>query len=556
MGTKQSTNPENPSAPHPFGVSTTGGRSLANRVLRGQSENRLEPGLEAEIEREEFAADLSRFRKLLPFAIALFGLTSVSDWIAARLVEPQPLTPFLWIRGVTMGLLTVLYCAVYFWRPTRFVFGVIANATFTIAAFAVSSLCLFFGGATSPIGAAVTCVMIVSGFSLPRPWRKAVPSKLTELISFPLTILVGSLFFPRIAAQLRSPAGLKAFSEILIFLLTNVLLLVYGGHVYWRVRRSAIEAKQGSRCRLIEPIGAGGMGEVWKAYHPGLGKEVAVKILRAVPSDEEAIARFEREIRATAELVHPNTVRVLDCGVTGDELWYFTMELLRGESLAALLQREGVLPWDRAARMILQACRALSEAHGRGLVHRDIKPDNLFIVDQPGETDFIKVLDFGIAKVVEEANPLTGEGVLIGTLRFMAIEQERGEATDERTDVYALGAVLYCLITGVPPVPGDTLPELMLNRQRLAILPPSVRNEVSPLALDAIVLKALEKDPAARFQTAKEFADALVALLASVKGTAEEAPVAPKRRPSNDSMKTVRVASVPSLEPAQEDGNT
>src|SRR5690606_13053594 len=150
----------------------------------------------------------------------------------------------------------------------------------------------------------------------------------------------------------------------------------------------------------------GGMGEVWAAWHKGLGREVAVKMLRleggpqGLESDPVAVERFRREVRATSELSHPNPVRVFDYGATEDGILYYAMELLEGENLRSLVRREGPLPPARAVHLVSQAARALAEAHRKGIVHRDVKPENVFVVDAGGERDFVKVLDFGIAKVL------------------------------------------------------------------------------------------------------------------------------------------------------------
>src|SRR5262249_2757478 len=156
------------------------------------------------------------------------------------------------------------------------------------------------------------------------------------------------------------------------------------------------------RYKLKTRIGEGGMGEVWVAYHNGLKRDVAVKILRNDDDDDadatQAVTRFEREVRATTELTHPNTVRLYDYGVTDDGLCYYVMELLSGENLESLAARDAPLPSARAIHLLLQAARALAEAHARGIVHRDVKPANIFVTNAGGEDDFVKVLDFGIAK--------------------------------------------------------------------------------------------------------------------------------------------------------------
>jgi serine/threonine-protein kinase len=254
------------------------------------------------------------------------------------------------------------------------------------------------------------------------------------------------------------------------------------------------------------------MGEVWRAWHPALQREIAVKILKPTESSGDAIARFEREVRATSELQHPNTVRVFDCGVTDDGLWFYAMELLEGETLASLAKNGGLAP-ERAVHLVRQAARAIAEAHGRGIIHRDVKPENLFVTSLGGERDFVKVLDFGIAKLrdAEGSDTLTREGVMIGTPMFMSPEQASGGVVDARSDKYALGAVLHNALTGRPPFEGPAT-SVLLGHMAIAASPPSKRaSHPIPAALDALVLRCLEKDPSKRYASASALDDALAA---------------------------------------------
>jgi serine/threonine protein kinase len=241
---------------------------------------------------------------------------------------------------------------------------------------------------------------------------------------------------------------------------------------------------------------------------------VALKILRAEPDHfDEALARFEREVRATTELSHPNTIRIFDYGATEDGLWYYAMELLEGQTLGALVKENGPLPPRRAVIIALQAARALTEAHEHGIIHRDIKPENLFIVNVSGEGDFVKLLDFGIAKDVgKESGTLTNIGALMGTPMYMAPEQVRNDTVDARTDVYSLGAVLYKALTGHPPFERKTSLSMLEAQLMEPASPPSVWLEVSP-CLEAVVMKCLEKKPSQRFGSAAELAEALTTCL-------------------------------------------
>jgi serine/threonine-protein kinase len=285
--------------------------------------------------------------------------------------------------------------------------------------------------------------------------------------------------------------------------------LVVGGHVVWSLRRQVFEARNLGRYRLKRRIATGGMGEVWVAHHPGLKRDVAVKILRneLQMESESAIPRFEREARATAELLHPNTVRVFDYGATEDGVFYYVMELLEGETLAELVERGGPLPPARAVHIISQAARALGEAHSRGIVHRDIKPENLFLTSLGGEPDFVKVLDFGIAKVTDSEAAMTRTGWLLGTPLYMSPEVVSGKQADARSDVYALGAVLYYLLSGRPPFEDENPSALVFAQVHRIPSPPSERLRTElPADLEAVVMRALCKLPAERQSSAVEFA--------------------------------------------------
>jgi serine/threonine-protein kinase len=255
------------------------------------------------------------------------------------------------------------------------------------------------------------------------------------------------------------------------------------------------------------------MGEVWVAYHPGLQRDVALKILRPdQDADPIAVQRFEQEVAATTRLTHPNTVRVFDYGVTEDGIWYYAMELLEGQTLADLVRSEGRLPAARALHIAHQVARALAEAHARGIFHRDVKPENVFITRAGDEPDFAKVLDFGIAKVSQEtaAGTLTRTGSIFGTPAYLSPEAARGKPTDARSDVYSLGAVIYFMLAGQAPFQAANSTELLLAHIHQS--PPSLRDRPELAVgeqVDELVLRCLEKEPERRFTDAAELGHAL-----------------------------------------------
>src|SRR5688572_3980171 len=209
--------------------------------------------------------------------------------------------------------------------------------------------------------------------------------------------------------------------------------------------------------RILEKIGSGGMGAVYKAEQPDMRRFVAIKILHPrYLSRPDLVSRFRREARAMSHLSHPNTAKVFLYGQLDDGACYFVMEHLEGRNLAQTVRAEGPMAPERAIHVMVQVCGALEEAHQKGIVHRDLKPENIFLTNLGGITDYPKVLDFGLAKVTEkEMRPgsliLTQEGMVFGTPEFMSPEQARGEKLDGRSDIYSLGIILYELLTGKLP---------------------------------------------------------------------------------------------------------
>jgi serine/threonine protein kinase len=280
----------------------------------------------------------------------------------------------------------------------------------------------------------------------------------------------------------------------------------------------------GGKYRIEERIGQGGMGTVYRAVQSGLNRDVAVKILkRELNVDRDTVARFHREANAMSLLNHPNTVRVYDFGQTDDGLLYLVMELLRGELITQRLTREGALDVLEALRFTQQILRSLSEAHTKSLVHRDLKPDNIFVANAEGhQTTVIKVLDFGIAKVVAPDKRVdqfeTQAGTVFGTPRYMSPEQAQGGQLDGRSDLYSVGTLLYQMLTGRAPFVDDDAVVVMAKHIRE--MPDAPRKAAPdrpiPASLEAVVMRALAKEPAARFQEATEFEAALDACVPDV----------------------------------------
>jgi serine/threonine-protein kinase len=255
------------------------------------------------------------------------------------------------------------------------------------------------------------------------------------------------------------------------------------------------------------------MGEVYLAEHQLLKRPCALKLIRPDDAaDSRARERFEREVRLTATLSHPNTVEIYDYGRAEDGTYYYVMEYLRGLSLAELVERHGSLPPSRAVFLLRQVCGALREAHAAGLIHSDIKPSNIFAARRGGMEDLAKLLDFGLVRPAStgRVSHLSAEGQILGTPLFMSPEQARGtRELDERSDIYSLGAVAYYLLTGQPPFEGENGLAVLIAHARDPVVPPSRNRPDIPEDLERVVLRCLAKDPAGRFPDAEGLERAL-----------------------------------------------
>jgi len=276
------------------------------------------------------------------------------------------------------------------------------------------------------------------------------------------------------------------------------------------------------RYEVIRPIGSGGMGVVYEAHHSSLGRRFAVKVLRAqVSQDADVVQRFQREAQSASTIGHENIIEVTDFGQTAGGASFMVMEFLDGQDLADLLAQERRLDVTRALPILLQCCRALDAAHEKGIVHRDIKPENVFLVDRAGEPDFVKIVDFGIAKISDLETPgapgrkLTKTGMIFGTPEYMSTEQAYGRPTDRRSDIYGLGVIAFEMLTGRTPFEGETF--MAVISQHMLDTAPPMSGIVSGLSfhpdLEAIVARTMAKDPDDRFQSMSELHEAFVGFM-------------------------------------------
>ena len=274
------------------------------------------------------------------------------------------------------------------------------------------------------------------------------------------------------------------------------------------------------RYRIVSLIGRGGMGVVYKVEHIHIGKLMAMKLLHGeLARDRDVVRRFKREAEAASHLSHPNTVQIFDFG-RDQGLMYLVMEYLEGRDFGQIIQAEGPLALARVARICAQVCASVGEAHAKGIIHRDLKPENVMVVQGRDRPDLVKVLDFGLAKLrhQDSGQSLTHAGAIIGTPYYMAPEHIRGENVDPRSDVYALGAMMYKALAGVPPFWASTPMGVLTKHLTERTMPPSERSSRRDLPPDAdrIVMKAMEKEPANRYQQMEDLRRDLVEYLASI----------------------------------------
>ena len=269
------------------------------------------------------------------------------------------------------------------------------------------------------------------------------------------------------------------------------------------------------RYRVIRKLGEGGMGSVYLAEHVVIEKKFALKVLAPeLARRADLVARFLQEARSASRIGHENVIDIMDFGQSPDGLVYIAMEFLNGKDLGEIVRTQGAMAWNDARDIVLQICRALRAAHEKGIVHRDMKPENIFLIQREGQPHFVKILDFGIAKVMglDPNGPrLTRTGMIFGTPEYMAPEQAEGKDTDHRADIYAVGCIIYHLITGQTPFVAESFMTMLTKHLMEDPVPPSVRRPDLQITveMDGLVLKALEKDREKRWQSMAELIEAV-----------------------------------------------
>ncbi len=448
-----------------------------------------------------FSGQTSGFLFQIPCLLVLVGLTA--------LLYSQTIVPLTGLRTLELVLFGV--AAVYLfardyalinWAIYRGEDG-IAHAGFSETVFHVVLL------------------VAVYGMFIPNTIKRAT-AVAVSLAAAPIAAgLVLGFAFPAIAEAMgRLSPGRIAEAGFLLVLSAGIA--VAGTQVIGQYQSRGVEAIEAGFYKLKERIGSGGMGEVWRAEHHKLVRPAAIKLIRPDRIEDtdqsgvgKTIRRFEREAQATAALRSPHTVELYDFGVSGDGVFYYVMEYLNGIDLKTLIEKHGPQPPGRAIHLMKQVCESLADAHQSRMIHRDVKPANIFSCHMGLSYDFVKVLDFGLVKIEtddgDEDTQLTQEGMTAGSPAFMAPEVVTGKTNvDARADLYALGCVGYWLITGQYVFPRKRTMAMALDHVTTPPQPPSQRTEHPiPEELDRIILKCLAKQPADRFGSAMELEEAL-----------------------------------------------
>ena len=435
-------------------------------------------------------------------------------WYPGRLAGGLPLSaPYFFNLGWAAVLLAMWLATRGATVPGPALRLLDAGGTFAVSAIALAQ-CFSASFALRP-----DILAVVALFMLLLYRAAVVPSDVRRtawigtLCAAPLPVLT-YLDYSRLVrpADALSPSGYAAyafrFSVLAVLLSSKTSSVIYG------LRRTIHETRHVGPYTLVSKIGEGGMGAVYRARHALLRRPTAIKILQPERAGQMDLVRFEREVQMTSLLTSPHIVSIYDFGRTQDGLFYYAMEYLDGIDLQELVSRDGPMPPGRVVRVLRQVCEALGEAHGVGLIHRDIKPANILLCQRGGRSDVVKVVDFGLVKdLAATADPgATRENIVLGTPHYLSPEAiQSPESIDARSDLYALGATAYFLLTGTPVFDGP-LPQIFAHHIGATPESPAARlGRPVPPSLEALIFSALAKDPNERPESAELFEARLAA---------------------------------------------
>jgi serine/threonine-protein kinase len=366
-------------------------------------------------------------------------------------------------------------------------------------------------------------LIVLYGIFIPNTWRRCT-AIVTMLALLPITLML-------VGSQLDRTTGayvLSGLPESVIMMAVAAAIAVFGSYKIRQLQVQAHEAQRIGQYQLKQIIGFGGMGTVYLAEHVLLRRPCAIKVIRPEQAgDPKALQRFEREVQAAATLTHWNTIQIFDYAFTGDGTFYYVMEYLPGTNLEELVERHGPLPPERVVHLLRQVCQALREAHGIGLIHRDVKPSNIIACERGKIYDVAKLLDFGLVKNLGAENAslkLTRDGTFTGSPAFMSPEQAGGgELLDARSDIYNVGAVAYFLLTGKFPFDRPSALKMLHAHAYEPLVPVPEFTDNVPADLQGVILRCLEKDPNHRYQDALALEEGFAACACSARWTPRRA---------------------------------
>jgi hypothetical protein len=462
----------------------------------------------------EHRENVVRLKRCFLVGLVMWPCYTPLDFMAAQ--QGASLPALLAIRVSVPLALGILLLALRT-RPAPAAVVAIEIIAFSIAATGLGLHAFIGQGFRTATFTSTFTILVIQGLILPSHWKRGVWRTAPAALIPPLFLALTYVVRPELRRDFDDAVLRTEFISYIGSYFAAWVIILFAGNITWDLRRQVRENQLIGRYRLIELVGKGGMGEVWRAFHPTLKTEVALKL--TTHTGENELARFQREIEALTAITHPGVVKIFDCGITDEGFVFYTMELLQGRTLRERMDQQPPLTLVEIGTIIQQVASALQEAHTHGIVHRDIKPDNILLVPLPaGAGVQAKLIDFGIAKqqsLSSSSSTLTETGSVLGTPVFLAPEQALGEAVDGRTDVYALGAVLFACLTGRPPFVEHTLTAMLLAHAQKAPPPPSLFVSGLPTGTDEVVLRCLQKKPEQRYASAKDMGDAVAAVLTS-----------------------------------------
>jgi eukaryotic-like serine/threonine-protein kinase len=445
-----------------------------------------------------------------PLSLVLYASLSIVFAALAAVLVRRPDLPLSRLRVVEILALTA-YAAHCGWKDfehySRF-WGTLPEADQWLV---VSHSCLNW-----------VFLIFVYGILIPNDWRRSL-RVLTGMAVVPLAVYAAT--YLSFAESRRPEAPLFELFAMARVMAAAVAIAVFGAHKFATLRQQASEARHLGNYRIKRRLSAGGMGEVYLAEHRLLNRPYAIKLIRPeIAVNPTSRRRFEREIQAMARLTHWNTIEIIDYGHAPDGAFYYVMEYLEGLNLGELVERHGPLNPGRVVYLLRQVCAALAEAHGVGLIHRDIKPGNIMLTQQSGLVDVLKILDFGLVQHLGPSDGderLTQPGLVMGTPGYMSPEQAKG-AADVRTDIYGVGAVGYFLLSGQAPFGGRGMEQFLTSLAQEPTPLRELRPEV-PADLEAVIHRCLRRDPDERFADIPQVDQALAACVCAASWSSTEA---------------------------------